>query len=125
LNSQPAPYGSELISPGFSSISGLTSVTSPSTGEYRSLTDLVDSTSPQGSPAVTLVPGAGMDTYTTSPSAFCAWSVMPTVAVDPSMAVHSCSAVYCSSSGTVVMVAVSSCLSVRPAGQAGRWRSRL
>ena len=34
----------------------LTSVTSPSTGEYKSLTDLTDSTSPHGSPAVTVAP---------------------------------------------------------------------
>src|SRR5262249_29525955 len=32
LNSQPAPYGSEFTRPGSSSISGLTSVTSPSAG---------------------------------------------------------------------------------------------
>src|SRR5215472_17146868 len=32
LKSQPAPYGSEFTRPGSSSISGLTSVTSPSTG---------------------------------------------------------------------------------------------
>jgi hypothetical protein len=58
-----------------------------------SLTDLVDSTSPHGSPAVTVAPTAGSDTYTTSPRARCAWSVMPTEAVDPSRRTHSCSAV--------------------------------
>src|SRR5215468_8859264 len=89
LNSQPAPYGSELTRPGSSSISGFTSVTSPSTGEYRSLTDLVDSTSPHGSPAVTRVPAAGTETNTTSPSAFWAWSVMPTEATESWMATHS------------------------------------
>src|ERR1039458_8650917 len=71
-SSQPAPYGSELTSPGSSSISGFASITSPSTGAKMSLTDLVDSTSPQGSPAVTAVPAAGMETYTTSPRARCA-----------------------------------------------------
>jgi len=38
--SQPAPYGSELTSAGSSSRSGFTSLTSPSTGEKMSLTDL-------------------------------------------------------------------------------------
>src|SRR5258708_26831835 len=63
LNSQPAPYGSELIRPRLSSTSGLTSVTAPSTGQHRSLTDLVASTSPHGSPPVPLVPRARTDTY--------------------------------------------------------------
>src|SRR5262249_27927188 len=61
-NIQPAVYGSALTSEGSSSSSVLTSTTSPSTGEYRSLTDLTDSTSPHGSPAATAAPGAGSET---------------------------------------------------------------
>src|ERR1700689_5145841 len=89
----PSPYGSALTSDGSSSSSVLVSVTSPSTGEYRSLTDLTDSTSPHGSPAVTAAPTAGRETYTTSPSCWAAYSVMPTDATVPSTDTHSCSAV--------------------------------
>src|SRR3954452_4156916 len=68
-------------------------------------TDLVDSTSPHGSPAVTSVPAAGTETYTTSPRACWAKSVIPTDAVVPSMATHSCSAVYIRFSGMLIEVA--------------------
>src|SRR6478752_8066811 len=44
--------------------------------------------------AVTELPTAGSSTNTTSPSLSAAYAVMPTVAVSPSRATHSCSAVY-------------------------------
>src|SRR5919107_1950463 len=67
-----------------------------------SLTDLVDSSSPQVSPAVTCSPTCGRETYTMSPRASCAKSVMP-MRTDPSASpgvrTHSCSLVYFRSSG--------------------------
>src|SRR2546429_7644407 len=66
LKSQPPSKGAEFTREGSSTTSSLTSVTSPVTGEYRSLTDLVDSSSPQDSPAETASPTAGSWTKTTS-----------------------------------------------------------
>src|SRR6478736_2681224 len=77
-NIQPSPYGSELMSSGEASSASLTAVTSPSRGAKTSLTDFVDSTSPQESPGDTVSPTAGSDTYTTSPRASCAKEVIPT-----------------------------------------------
>ena len=59
VNSQPSPYGSEFTSPGSSTTAALTSTTVPETGAKSSETDLVDSTSPQTSPAVTVEPASG------------------------------------------------------------------
>src|SRR6266540_1472541 len=61
----PSPYGSSFTSSGASINVPLRSLTVPNTSE----TDLVDSTSPKGSPALTSVPISGMSTYTTSPRA--------------------------------------------------------
>src|SRR5699024_1495475 len=69
VNSQPWPYGSELTSSGLSTTASLWPVTSPVTGAYRSLTDFVDSISPQVSPAVMVLPISGRSTNTTSPRA--------------------------------------------------------
>ena len=55
-NIQPDSYGSVLTVPGSASSVSLTATISPSSGEYRSLTDFVDSTSPHDSPAVTVSP---------------------------------------------------------------------
>src|SRR5690606_15250168 len=66
--SQPSPYGSLLITSGASVTASLTAVTSPSTGANSSETLLVDSISPNGSPAVTVVPVSGRSTNTTSPN---------------------------------------------------------
>ena len=59
LKIQPSPYGSSLITLGSSTTALLIAVISPLTGEYRSLTDLVDSISPHGSPASTASPSEG------------------------------------------------------------------
>src|SRR5690349_13679769 len=67
-----------------------------------SLTDLVDSSSPQVSPAVTWSPTCGRETYTMSPRASCAKSVIPTrtePSVSPGLRTHSCSLVYLRFSG--------------------------
>src|SRR5215470_18402178 len=62
---------------------------------------LTDSTTPQASPASTLRPTAGSSMNTRSPSASCAWSVMPTVnAPSGSARTHSWLSVYLSSAGT-------------------------
>src|SRR5665811_2366896 len=80
----------------------LIAVTVPLTGEYNSLTALEDSSSPHTSPAVTLSPTDGNSTNTTSPRAFAACSVMPTVTTEPgstSPSTHSCSVEYRRSAG--------------------------
>src|SRR5439155_22562642 len=59
LKSQPASYGALLIRAGSSTTAEFTSVTSPVTGEYRSETDFVDSTSPHVPLAVTAEPTSG------------------------------------------------------------------
>src|SRR5699024_189635 len=91
VNNQPAPYGSSLIRSGFWMTSSLTSTTVPVTGEYSSETDLVDSSSPQTSPAVTVSPASGSSAKTTSPSWSAAYAVMP-IRTGSSSLSHSCSA---------------------------------
>src|SRR5450432_3041467 len=60
-----------------------------------------DSTTAQTSPAFTLRPTAGNSMNTRSPSACCAWSVMPIVSVPSSPTrIHSWLAVYFKSAGT-------------------------
>src|SRR4051794_38581302 len=99
-SSQPSPYGSLFTRSGWSASASLTAVTVPFTGANRSLTLLVDSSSPQASPARTVEPTSGSCTYTMSPSWSCAKSVMPTRTGPSSPAFsHSCSAVYFRSSG--------------------------
>src|SRR5690349_11000375 len=62
---------------------------------YRSAAAFTDSTTPATSPFLNVVPTAGRSTNTTSPSASCAWWVMPTVAASwSSMLIHSWSWVY-------------------------------
>src|SRR5215211_937896 len=88
------------MSSGRSSRSGFRSTTFPETGAYTSETDLVDSTSVNGWFAVTVAPSCGTSTKTTSPSASCAKSVIPTrTRFEPSSRAHSCSFVYRKSSG--------------------------
>src|SRR5436190_14273332 len=88
------------MSSGRSSRAALRSITRPEMGLKTSETDLVDSTSPKGWPAWTSVPTSGTSTYTTSPSASWAKSVIPTrMRPSPSSRAHSCSFVYLSSSG--------------------------
>ena len=57
--SQPSPYGSAFTVSGLPSSSGLTALTVPATGLRTSETLLVDSSSPQASPASTLSPTVG------------------------------------------------------------------
>src|SRR5688500_4152085 len=67
-----------------------------------SLTDFVDSSSPHVSPAVTESPTCGRETYTMSPRASWAKSVMPTrtePSASPGVRTHSCSLVYFRFSG--------------------------
>lgn len=59
LKSHPPSNGAVFTSDGSLTTSSLISVISPETGEYRSLTDFVDSSSPQVSPAVTVEPTSG------------------------------------------------------------------
>src|SRR3954452_1768645 len=60
----------------------------------------VDSTSPSGWPACTCAPTSGNVTKTMSPSASCAYAVMPILmAPPPPVRSHSCSRVYWRSSG--------------------------
>src|SRR5215218_7572012 len=66
--SQPSPYGSVLMVSGLASSRGFTAVITPGTGQKRSETLLVDSSSPQASPAATASPTSGKDTKTMSPS---------------------------------------------------------
>ena len=66
-----------------SKASWFTAVTVPVTGEYRSDTDLVDSTSPQVSPASTESPTCGRSANTISPSRSVATDVMPTFTLAP------------------------------------------
>src|SRR5712672_2855756 len=65
-------------------------------------TDFVDSTSAMLLAALTLAPTSGSWTNTTSPSASCAKSVIPTRARPPSTATHSCSFVSRSCSGNSI-----------------------
>src|SRR5919198_3143214 len=96
----PSPNGSRFTVSGVSASAPLRSTTVPLTGAYTSDTDFVDSTSPKGSPAWTSVPTSGTSTYTTSPRASWAKSVMPTrTRPPPSSRAHSCSLVYLRSSG--------------------------
>src|SRR5258708_7733199 len=62
-----------------------------------------DSTTAHASPAATTRPGLGSSMNTRSPSASCAWSVMPTAIVpSPSLRIHSCVVVYLSWEGTFI-----------------------
>src|SRR3954469_18343361 len=63
----------------------------------------VDSTSPSGSPARTSVPTSGSVTKTMSPSASCAYAVIPIRTAPPVVRNHSCSRVYWRSSGCCVV----------------------
>ncbi len=64
--------------------------TSPDTGAYTSEAAFTDSTTAIASPAFTLRPALGNSRKTRSPSAACAWSVMPTVNVpSDSLRIHS------------------------------------
>src|SRR4051812_5048991 len=63
----------------------------------------VDSTSPSGSPARTSVPTAGSVTNTMSPKASWAYAVIPTRTALSMLRSHSCSRVYCRSSGCSVV----------------------
>ena len=95
LKNQPLPSGSVLASDGSARSASLTSTISPLTGMYRSAAALTDSTTPATSPFLKLRPTSGRSTKTTSPSASCAWCVMPTVAASwSSMLIHSWSVVY-------------------------------
>src|SRR6266542_3560088 len=105
----PSPYGSSLTSWGASARAPLRSTTLPLTGAYTSETDFVDSTSPNGDPAVTSVPTSGTSTYTTSPRASWAKSVIPTRTTLPSRRAHSCSVVYFSSWGNSILSLHRSC----------------
>ncbi len=66
------------------SITSLTSVIAPVTGMYTSAAALTDSTTPAVAFCSNVAPTSGSSTNTTSPSASCAWCVMPTVDVDAS-----------------------------------------
>src|SRR6266540_4067198 len=106
----PSPYGSSFTSSGASINVPLRSLTVPLTGANTSETDLVDSTSPKGSPPDTSVPTSGMSTYTTSPRASWAKSVMPTrTNPSPSILAHSCCSVYRRSSGYSIDPSMARC----------------
>src|SRR4029453_1246349 len=80
---QPSPYGSRFTASGASLSASFTATTRPATGAKRSETLLFDSTTPNVCPVVRTVPGGGSSTNTTSPSASCAKSVMPTTPSPP------------------------------------------
>jgi len=63
----------------------LTSMTSPDTGANSSDTAFTDSIVPKACPFVTAAPPSGSSTNTTSPSCFCAKSVIPTRPTPSSM----------------------------------------
>src|SRR3954451_10883075 len=86
---------------GASDRDSLTSTISPDRGATTSETALTDSTSAYGSSLVTDFPTAGGSKNTTSPSWSCAYQVMPSVAVSPSMRAQSCSEWYLGSSGSL------------------------
>src|SRR3982074_36008 len=61
---------------------------------------------PKDSPGLRFAPLAGSSRKTTSPSCACAKSLIPIVALSPSMTIHSCDAVYFRSATTPLLVAV-------------------
>ncbi|MCY1459058.1 hypothetical protein D9M71_764980 [compost metagenome] len=64
-----------------------------------------DSTTASASPAPTDLPTSGSSRKTMSPSASCAWSVMPMVSVpSASTRTHSCDSVYLRSAGKFMKV---------------------
>ena len=69
----------------------MTPVTSPDIGAITSDTAFTDSTSAYDLSLLTLVPTSGGSKKTTSPSASCAYHVMPKVPSSPSMRTQSCS----------------------------------
>src|SRR5205807_2107185 len=101
FTNQPRPYGSSPIRAAFSARAAFVSATSPSTGAYRSLTALTDSTSPNGWPAVTFLPTGGSSTCVTSVSRSTANWVMPTVQTPLSSLAHSWDGEYRSAGGTI------------------------
>src|SRR5215218_3785663 len=99
FTSQPSPYGSSLTLSGSSESASLTSSTSPDSGATTSETAFTDSTSAYGWSLEIVEPTSGGSKYTTSPSWSCAYQVIPSVAMSPSMRAQSCSAWYLRSSG--------------------------
>ena len=89
--SQPSPYASSFTVSGASTTAWFTSSTSPESGAIRSETALTDSTSPYGLSFSTVAPTAGGSKWTSSPSASCAYQVMPSTASSPSIRAQSCS----------------------------------
>src|SRR5580704_15626954 len=103
-NSQPSPYGSWLSNSGLAASAALFATTLPARGLYTSDAAFTDSTTAQASPARSVRPASGTSTNTRSPSAPCAWSVMPISRVpSASVRTHSCDLVYLRSSGSLLM----------------------
>ena len=75
---------------GLATSAEFTSTTSPATGENSSETAFTDSTVPKLAWASSLRPTSGSSRYTTSPSCFCAYSVIPMVPRSPVRRTHSC-----------------------------------
>ena len=78
---------------GAAAAASLTALATPVSGEWTSSAVLVDSGSPQASPATTSLPTVGSSTRTTSPRSAAAAAVMPMRAVAPPSPerTHSCS----------------------------------
>src|ERR1044071_9920592 len=82
----------------------LPSMTEPAIGAYTSEAAFTDSTTANASPAFSVLPASGTSTNTRSPSAPCAWSVMPTSTLPlASVRTHSCDLVYLRSAGMLLM----------------------
>ena len=94
LTIQAFSYGDSLTNSGLSSNSSFDSKTLPEIGAYNSDTVLTDSTLPKVSPSLISSSTSGNSTKTISPNSFCAYSVIPIVAVLPSILTHSWSLEY-------------------------------
>src|SRR5688572_4825389 len=93
------------MSSGWPASAALASVTVPAMGAYTSEAALTDSTTAQASPAASFLPASGTSTKTRSPSASCAWSVMPTSTLPSGNArIHSCFFVYLRSAGMLLLI---------------------
>src|SRR6187551_1892744 len=93
------------MSSGWLPSAGLPSTTAPAMGAYTSEAALTDSTTAKLSPAPSDLPASGTSTNTRSPSAACAWSVMPTSTLPlASVRTHSCDLVYLRSAGILLML---------------------